>query len=159
MSKHLPCEVTTMVMIQNPETREVLVQERVLSWKGFSFPGGHIEDNESFCACAIREVREETGLEIEDLTSCGTVHWLNSDTQERYLVFLYKTSHYSGTFIPETVEGRNFWIHPDELKKLPDENGFHRYLPMFLEARGHEAFGLWNAETQYPVEYFGKQPL
>lgn len=33
----------------------------------WSFPGGHIEWNESIVECAKREVLEETGLEITDL--------------------------------------------------------------------------------------------
>jgi 8-oxo-dGTP diphosphatase len=30
----------------------------------YAYPGGHLEHGESFAACAAREVREETGLEI-----------------------------------------------------------------------------------------------
>lgn len=30
----------------------------------FASPGGHLEHMESFAACAVREVREETGMEI-----------------------------------------------------------------------------------------------
>ncbi|MDR1465266.1 MAG: NUDIX domain-containing protein [Oscillospiraceae bacterium] len=60
-------EFTTMVMIQNKHTGKVLVQDRVKSWKGLSFPGGHVENGESFYDCAVREVKEETGLEVRDL--------------------------------------------------------------------------------------------
>jgi 8-oxo-dGTP diphosphatase len=56
-----------MVMIQNKHTGKVLVQDRVKSWKGLSFPGGHVENGESFYDCAVREVKEETGLEVRDL--------------------------------------------------------------------------------------------
>lgn len=33
----------------------------------YSFPGGHLEYMESFEECAIREVREETGIEIKNI--------------------------------------------------------------------------------------------
>lgn len=33
----------------------------------FAFPGGHLEYRESFADCARREVREECGIEIENI--------------------------------------------------------------------------------------------
>ena len=33
----------------------------------YSLPGGHLEKGETLTECAIREVKEETGLEIEDV--------------------------------------------------------------------------------------------
>lgn len=43
----------------------------------FSAPGGHVEAGESLAATARREVREETGLEIETirLLSVGSYQW------------------------------------------------------------------------------------
>ncbi len=40
-------ELTNMVMIQDRITGKVLVQERTKSWKGLSFPGGHVNEGES----------------------------------------------------------------------------------------------------------------
>lgn len=33
----------------------------------YAWPGGHLEFNESMVDCAIREVKEETGIEIENV--------------------------------------------------------------------------------------------
>jgi len=142
-----------MVMIQNKHIGKVLVQDRVKSWKGWSFPGGHIEDGESVVDSAIREVREETGLSIRNLKSCGIIHWLNNKTFDRYLVFLFKTSDYSGELTAECEEGRNFWITIDELKITPSENQTSEYLPMFLEDKYNEAFGSWNDDEPWEVMY------
>ena len=81
-------ELTNMVMVQNPETNEVLVQKRVKSWCGISFPGGHVENGESFYDSAVREVKEETGLTVKNLKYCGTVHWHNTENDDKYYVFL-----------------------------------------------------------------------
>ena len=35
-------EITNMIMVQNPDTKEVLVQNRIKYWCGISFPGGHV---------------------------------------------------------------------------------------------------------------------
>ncbi|MBQ4626567.1 MAG: 8-oxo-dGTP diphosphatase, partial [Clostridia bacterium] len=109
-------ELTNMVMVEDRATGRVLVQQRVKSWTGLSFPGGHVEAGESFVDSAIREVKEETGLDIRNLKSCGVIHWANKDSLDRYIVYLYKTSDFSGELLSETEEGKVFWIAPDELK-------------------------------------------
>jgi 8-oxo-dGTP diphosphatase len=142
-----------MVMIQDGQTGKVLVQDRVKSWKGLSFPGGHIEDGESIVDSAIREVKEETGLDVRNLKSCGIIHWLNSKTFDRYLVFLFKTRDYSGELVAECDEGRNSWITLDELRDTPSENQTPRYLPMFLEGIYSEAFGYWSDDEPWEIIY------
>jgi len=146
-------EYTTMIMIQDKSTGRVLVQDRIKSWKGLSFPGGHVENGESFYDCAIREVKEETGLDIYNIKSCGIIHWVNNKTLDRYLVFLYKTTDYSGEFITECDEGKNFWITIDELRETPSENKTTQYLPMFLEDKYSEAFGSWNDDEPWEIVY------
>ena len=147
------CELTNMVMIQNKTTGKVLVQDRMKSWKGLSFPGGHVEVNESIVASAIREVKEETGLCVGNLKSCGIVHWLNNKTFDRYIVFLFKTTEYSGDLISECDEGRHFWITIDELRNIPLENDTLKYLPMFIEDKYSEAYGSWNDDEPWEIVY------
>lgn len=36
--------------------------------KTYQFPGGHLEDNESLEECLLREIKEETGMEIKNYT-------------------------------------------------------------------------------------------
>ena len=96
-------ELTNMVMIQDNKTGKVLVQDRIKKWKGLSFPGGHIEEGESFVDSAIREIKEETGLDIANLKSCGVIHWCNNTTSDRYIEFLYKTTDFSGELLSETA--------------------------------------------------------
>jgi len=146
-------ELTNMVMIQDKSTGKVLVQERIKSWKGLSFPGGHVKDNESFVDSAIREIKEETGLDIKNLKLCGVIHWSNNKTFDRYIVFLYKTTDFEGELITEMEEGKNYWIGIDELKQQKSENDFISYLPLFLEEKFNEAFLMWNDDERYEVEY------
>ena len=115
-------EMVTCVMIQNPETKEVLIQNRKQKYPGWSFPGGHVERGESIYDCAVREVKEETGLDVSGLKYCGVVHWVNRDNDERYLCFMYKTTDYSGKLVAENDEGEYFWLGIDELFAAPKEN-------------------------------------
>lgn len=136
-------ELTNMVMIEDKATGKVLVQERLKSWTGLSFPGGHVEAGESFVDSAVREVREETGLEISNLRTCGVIHWVHKTRKDRYIVFLYKTSDFSGQLLDATDEGRVFWIEPEELLKQPLSSNFESYLTMFFSDEYSEAYGLW----------------
>jgi len=146
--------LTTSVMVQDPATGKVLVQDRRLNWKGFAFPGGHVDEGESVYECAAREVLEETGLSVRGLQFCGMVHysWHEAPESEecRYFVFLYKTSVFSGELIPEMEEGRHFWISMEELKRQKQRfsPNFECYLPMFF-GEYSEAFKREDGEFVY----------
>lgn len=118
MSKHELelVELTNMCMIYDKKTDEVLVQVRDKNdWDGISFPGGHVEVGESFNQSVVREVEEETGLFIKNITPCGMKDWYDFKKKKRYVV-LYKTSTYSGTLIPRSHEGENKWMSIDSIK-------------------------------------------
>lgn len=146
-------ELTNMVMIEDKKSGKVLVQERIKSWRGVSFPGGHIEPGESFVDSAVREVKEETGLDIRSLRLCGTVHWAHRKNHNRYIVFLYKTSDYSGSLVDSTDEGRVFWAKPEELESLDLSPNFEKYVPMFLSDEHSEAYGMWSEDGEDVIIY------
>ncbi|MGE5654555.1 MAG: 8-oxo-dGTP diphosphatase [Bacillota bacterium] len=141
-------ELTTMCMVMDRTTNRVLVQDRAKSWRGISFPGGHVEDGESIVGATIREIKEETGLEVSDLEFCGLVNWYNDRTKERYLVFNYRTECWSGELLTATEEGKVFWTDIGTLPSLPLASGFAERLPMFLEGGVLEGFAVWNASKR-----------
>jgi len=146
-------EMTTMVMIQNKATGQVLLEDRVKSWKGLSFPGGHIEDGESFYDCAVREVKEETGLEVRNLKFCGFVHWYNNQTGDRYFTYFYKTADFSGDLIDETDEGKVFWARLSDFPKERLAPNLEEYMPMFSDLGYSEAYCSWNKDEPWELVY------
>lgn len=104
---------TNMCMITDG-MGNVLVQDRQKpDWPGIAFPGGHVEPGEAFTESVIREVREETGLTVEDPVLCGTKQF-QTDSGARYVVFFYKASKYHGT-LRSSDEGKVFWLPRKEL--------------------------------------------
>ena len=122
--------LTNMCMIYN-ENGEVLVQDRVKDWAGVTFPGGKVEPGESFVESTIREIKEETGLDISDLEICGTKTWYEEDINQRYVVMLYKSKTYSGT-LESCEEGKVFWIKLKDIHNYKLSHGFDEMLRIFI---------------------------
>lgn len=138
MERSYKTEFTNMVMIRRDDGM-VLVQERILHWKGIAFPGGHADPGESFERSAEREILEETGLTVKNLELCGIVHWDCPERKEKFIVFLYRTSDFSGELISETEEGKVFWVKEDELKNMKLCNNFEKDLELFTGNRCTES--------------------
>lgn len=122
--------LTNMVMLQDAETGKLLVQNRVQKYPGIAFPGGHTEVGESIYDSAVREIKEETGYDIQNLQSCGFIYW-DGEYGDKYFTFFYKTSDYTGELIGETEEGAVFWVAPEELESLELAPNMDKYLKMF----------------------------
>ncbi len=141
-------EITNMIMIQNPETKEAVVQRRIKYWCGITFPGGHLENGESLYDSAVREAKEETGLDVKNLKYCGMVHWYNTENQDRYFVHFFKTHEYSGELLTKTDEGEVFFTSLESLKDMKLSPNFDKYLPMFLSDEHYEIYCNWNKKMK-----------
>ena len=137
MSRQIPVTLTNMCMVYDGD--RVLVQDRVdPDWPGITFPGGHVESGESFCASVIREVFEETGLTIENPRLCGLKEWENQDGS-RYIVLFYKTNQFSGQ-LKSSEEGKVFWSSIESLSGLKLSLDFQQHLDLFFNEDLSEAF-------------------
>lgn len=146
-------ELTNMIMIIDRVKNKVLVQNRNKHPKGITFPGGHVENGESFVDSAIREVKEETGLTVKKLKSCGVIHWCKRNSDERYLAFLYKTSDFKGNLKTNPEEGEVFWTDIENLENMELSENFQECLPVFFVENYNEGFSLWDENSQGTMEY------
>ncbi len=95
---------------------KVLVEEKVgKGADGIIFPGGHVEEHEPIVDSVIREMKEETGLDIEKPCLCGVKEWINEDGS-RYVVFLFRTDRFSGE-LASSDEGKVFWMEKEDVLK------------------------------------------
>ena len=137
MSRQIPVTLTNVCRVY--AGARVLVQDRVEpDWPGITFPGGHVESGESFCASVIREVFEETGLTIENPRLCGLKEWENQDGS-RYIVLFYKTNQFSGQ-LKSSEEGKVFWSSIESLSSLKLSLDFQQHLDLFFNEDLSEAF-------------------
>lgn len=114
MKRTTTIELTNMCLICDGD--KILVQEKngTKYPGGLVFPGGHVEEGESLTESVIREMREETGLIIENPKPCGFKDWIQEDGT-RYIVLLYKTDKFTGT-LKSSEEGKVFWLARNDVE-------------------------------------------
>ena len=116
MAKAEKAIFVNMCMIRDGE-KVLVIDRKKKDWPGITFPGGHVEKEESFVDAMIREVFEETGLTITAPQLCGTKQF-QTETKARYVVFFYRADRFTGT-LRSSGEGEVFWIRRDELSRYP----------------------------------------
>ncbi len=140
---------TNMCMICD-NNGNILVQNRKNpNWPGITFPGGHVEHGESFVESVIREVKEETGFDIENPILCG-IKQFQDRSDSRYVVLFYKCSHFSGE-LQSSDEGEVFWIPRSELLNYPLANDFERMLEIF-ESDDLSEFYYYKEKDQWKIK-------
>lgn len=107
-------------MIKINRGNDVLVLDKVkkYGWEGLTFPGGHVEKMESITDSVIREAKEETNLDVENIRYIGMISWYDVDNNDRIVGFLYETDDFSGELVKENVEGTLDFIDYEELKNM-----------------------------------------
>lgn len=105
---------TNMCMIRSGQ-KVLVIDRQNPDWPGITFPGGHVEQGESFTDSVIREVEEETGLNIDSPQICGIKDWYEDN--RRHVVLLYKAARFEGE-LRSSPEGNVWWEDMDHLQSL-----------------------------------------
>jgi 8-oxo-dGTP diphosphatase len=80
-------------------------------------PGGKVEIHESPLECAVRELREETGLAARHIELRGLVTEVSPRDDYQWLLFIYVTDDFEGELI-QCSEGNLAWMNVDAVPLL-----------------------------------------
>lgn len=62
----------------------------------WSFPGGHLELNESWEECSIRETKEETNIEINNIKMIGVTNDIFDKERKHYITIFMRAEYKEG---------------------------------------------------------------
>ncbi len=98
-------------------------------WNGL---GGKFEPGETPEECAIREVKEESGLLMKNPKMHGFITFPSFDGVKDWYVFLFTASEFEGKLI-DSNEGKLEWIPNDKLTELNLWEGDQIFIPWLFK--------------------------
>lgn len=93
--------------------------------------GGHIERDEDVYTAALREVHEETGLDVDDVRLGGLIN-IDGDQPTGIMLFVFTATARSGDPSP-SEEGSLEWIDRDRLAQIDLVEDLTTILPRALD--------------------------
>ena len=93
--------------------------------------GGHFEKGESPEECLLREVKEETGLELTSYQFRGIVTFISDEWPDEYMC-LYTADKYTGD-IGNCDEGELVWVEKGKIMDLNIWEGDKIFLKLLTE--------------------------
>ena len=116
--------------------------------------GGKLDPLEDVVACMRREIREEAGIECEQLELRGTISWPGFGSGgEDWFGFLFRITAYSGTVIDRNPEGDLEWVDVDRVLELPLWEGDRHFLPLMFDPAGRPFHGVMPYRDGKPVSW------
>jgi len=138
MSEQQFPEPTVGVFIFNQRGELLLLQSH--KWPGaYVVPGGHVELGERLEEAAVREAKEETGLEIYDLEFINFQQFIYDPAfwKHRHFVFFDFAARTDNTDVVLNDEAQEYiWAEPREALKLKLDSYTRTSVEAYLEKRG-----------------------
>ena len=110
---------TTLIYIEKDDKYLMLHRNKKVNdinkdkWIGV---GGHVEENETIDECVVREVKEETNLDLISFKLRGEVLFILNGYEE--LMYVYTSNEFKGV-LKECNEGTLEWIDKNKVLDLP----------------------------------------
>jgi nucleoside triphosphatase len=115
--------IATGVLIFNNKSEIFLAKSSGKWGSNWCVPGGHLEYGETMESCVVREVLEETGLNITDIEFISIQESIfpKERVDEKHFIFLnYKAKTKTVSAVLNEEHNEYIWINPREaIKNLP----------------------------------------
>ena len=132
--------LATLGYVLSPDHRRVLMIHRnaraddhqLGKYNGL---GGKLEADEDVVVGMRREIREEAGIECDELQLRGTISWPGFGNHgEDWFGFVFVVTRFSGTPLHGNAEGALEWVDIEKIPGLPLWEGDRHFLPLVFDA-------------------------
>ncbi len=100
--------------------------------------GGHIERNEDPLQGAIREIKEESGLDVHSVT-LRTIHNIDAGADTGIILFVYTAISDTREVLQDTDEGTLEWIPKSKILEIDLVEDLPFLIPRILEMESNSA--------------------
>jgi 8-oxo-dGTP diphosphatase len=151
--------LATLAYVFSPEGTRVLMIHRNarpgdLHLGKYNGLGGKLDPGEDVVSGLRREVREEAGIECEELELAGTISWPGfGKSGEDWFAFIFRVLRFSGSLLDSNPEGKLEWVELDRVSTLPLWDGDQFFLPFVLERQGTQFHGVMPYRNGKPVSW------
>jgi 8-oxo-dGTP diphosphatase len=151
--------LATLGYVFSPDGRRVLLIHRNanpndLHLGKYNGLGGKLDPMEDVVAGMRREIREEAGIECEQLELRGTVNWPGFGRDgEDWFGFIFRVTAVSGTAIDRNPEGTLEWVEIERVLELPLWEGDRHFLPLVFDPTGRQFHGVMPYRDGRPVSW------
>ena len=148
---------STLGFILSPDGGSVLMVHRIgrdgdENFGKYNGLGGKLERNEDILSGMRREIREEAGLECDELTLRGTINWTNFGPHgEDWLAFVFLVTRFHGTPPERNEEGPLEWVPLARIPELPMWEGDRLFLPLVFDGDPRPFHGYMPYDGSRPV--------
>ena len=151
--------LATLGYVFSPDGKQVLLIHRNANPNDLHFGkynglGGKLDANEDIVSGMRREIREEAGIECEQLELRGTVNWPGFGKDgEDWFGFVFRITVFSGTPLANNPEGQLEWVNVDRVLELPLWDGDRFFVPMVFDPHGQPFHGVMPYRDGRPVSW------
>ena len=131
--------LATLGYVFSPDASRVLMVHRNarpddLHLGKYNGLGGKLAPDEDIVAGMRREIREEAGIECDELHLAGTISWPGfGKNGEDWFCFIFRITIYSGTLKERNEEGDIEWVAVEDVYGLPLWEGDRHFLPLIFD--------------------------
>lgn len=149
--------LATLGYVFSPDRRRVLMIHRNARpadphFGKYNGLGGKLEPDEDVVAGLRREVREEAGIECDELHLAGTISWPGfGKNGEDWFGFIFRVTQFSGVPLGSNPEGTLEWVDVERVPALPLWEGDRHFLPLVFDAAGPQFHGVMPYLNGRPV--------